>query len=171
MEDTYRDEWNCNRFVRENMIHFFKPQMEDLWFRQEMLSDAETMGYNHAWGGTISFPEERWAGWYKKWLGGNKNYFYRYLAEGNENFVGEAAYHYDDTRECYLCDVIVHAKYRGRGYGKQGLCLLCDAPRANGLTELYDDIAADNPAIKLFLNCGFYVVSETDERITGRKAL
>ena len=27
------------------MIHFYKPQMEDLWFRQEMLSDAETMEF------------------------------------------------------------------------------------------------------------------------------
>lgn len=171
MEDAYRGEWNCNRIVRENMIHFYKPQMEDLWFRQEMLSDAETMGYNHAWGGTISFPEERWAGWYTKWLGGSKNYFYRYLAEENGTFVGEAAYHYDTARGINLCDVIVHAKYRGRGYGRRGLCLLCDAARANGLTELYDDIAVDNPAIKLFLNCGFFVVCESDESTIVKKTL
>ena len=153
------------------MIHFYKPQMEDLWFRQEMLSDPETMGYNHAWGGTILFPRERWAGWYTKWLGGNKTFFYRYLAEENGIFVGEAAYHYDDAREYYLCDVIVHAKYRGRGYGKLGLCLLCDEARANGLTELYDDIAVDNPAIKLFLNSGFLVVRETEENITVKRIL
>ena len=153
------------------MIHFYKPQMEDLWFRQVMLSDAETMGYNHAWGGTILFPEERWADWSIKWLGGNKNYFYRYLTEERGNFVGEAAYHYDDVRGITLCDVIVHAKYRGRGYGKQGLRLLCDAARANGLTELYDDIAVDNPAIKLFLNSGFLVVRETEENITVKRIL
>ena len=157
--------------MQESIIHLYKPQMKDLWFRQEMLSDAETMGYNHAWGGTILFPEERWADWYAKWLGGNGMYFYRYLTEESGNFVGEAAYHYDDTREFYLCDVIVHAKYRGRGYGRQGLCLLRDAARANGLTELYDDIAADNPAIKLFLNCGFFVVCETEESITVKKML
>ena len=157
--------------MQESIIHLYKPQMKDLWFRQEMLSDTKTMEYNHAWGGTILFPEERWADWYAKWLGENRKYFYRYLAEENGTFLGEAAYHYDDARGINLCDVIVHAKYRGRGYGRQGLCLLCDAARANGLTELYDDIAVDNPAIKLFLNCGFFVVCETEGHITVKKLL
>lgn len=120
---------------------------------------------------TTTPGEERWEDWYTKWMGGNKNYFYRYLAEENGTFVGEAAYHYDDVRGIILCDVIVHAKYRGRGYGKQGLCLLCDAARANGLTELYDDIAVDNPAIKLFLNSGFLVERETEENITVKRIL
>ena len=67
--------------------------------------------------------------------------------------------------------MIVHAKYRSRGFGEQGLRLLCDAARANGLTELYDDIAVDNPAIKLFLNSGFLVVRETEENITVKRIL
>ena len=29
------------------------PKFEDLWFRQTMMADPETMAYNHAWGGTI----------------------------------------------------------------------------------------------------------------------
>ena len=36
------------------------PKFEDLWFRQTMMADPETMAYNHAWGGTIPFPEEHW---------------------------------------------------------------------------------------------------------------
>lgn len=43
-----------------NMVEVYKPKVEDLWFREKLLSDGETMSYNAAWGGTIPFPEERW---------------------------------------------------------------------------------------------------------------
>ncbi len=42
------------------MIELYKPQFEDLWFRQKFMNDEATMSYNHAWGGTISFSENRW---------------------------------------------------------------------------------------------------------------
>ena len=42
--------------------------MEDLWFRKKFMSDEETMSYNHAWGGTIPFPESEWQDWYDTWL-------------------------------------------------------------------------------------------------------
>ena len=38
------------------MVTACKPKPEDLWFRQKLLADEETMSYNLAWGGTISFP-------------------------------------------------------------------------------------------------------------------
>ena len=41
-------------------IVFFKPQVEDLWFRQALLADPATMSYNDAWGGTIDFSRDRW---------------------------------------------------------------------------------------------------------------
>ena len=42
------------------MITPWKPEIKDLWFRQALLADPETMAYNRAWGGTIPFPEEKW---------------------------------------------------------------------------------------------------------------
>ena len=30
------------------MITFYIPTTEDLWFREKLLGDAETMSYNHA---------------------------------------------------------------------------------------------------------------------------
>lgn len=50
------------------MIEMYKPAMEDLWFRKKFMSDEETMSYNHAWGGTIPFPESEWQDWYDTWL-------------------------------------------------------------------------------------------------------
>ena len=60
---------------------------------------------------------------------------------------------------------------RGRGYGQEGLRLLCQAARDNGVRVLWDNIARDNPAIGMFLDAGFVEDHETDEAIYLRKDL
>lgn len=60
------------------MITAYKPNLEDLWFREKLMSDEETMSYNP--GGTLPFPRERWAKWYSKWVDAPENErYYRYL--------------------------------------------------------------------------------------------
>ena len=155
------------------MLKLYRPALDELWFRRELLLDADTMSYNQKWGGVISFPKEKWSGWYDRWVAGNElGRFYRYLTDTvGDKFIGEAAYHYDDARGIYLCDVIVHARYRGNGYGTEGLRLLCEAAKENGVAVLYDDIAVDNPALRLFLKNGFAVEYETDDAVTVKRAL
>ncbi|MDE7234554.1 MAG: N-acetyltransferase, partial [Ruminiclostridium sp.] len=81
------------------MIRAYVPKPEDLWFRQVLLADPETMTYNHAWGGTIPFPKEKWNGWYDTWIvHTEEKRFYRYLVNDENEFVGEIAYHYDEAR-------------------------------------------------------------------------
>ncbi len=155
------------------MLKLYIPKQEDLWFRQRFMADEETMSYNHHWGGTIPFPEAEWAEWYDYWLVNHENQrFYRYLQdENNREFVGEVAYHYDARREINIADIIVYSKYRGNGFGEQGLRLLCEAARNNGVEILYDDIAIDNPAIRLFLKMGFTEEYRTEEIIMLKKKL
>ena len=50
------------------MIRFHKPLLEELRFRQQLLSDEQTMAYNARWGGAVGFPQDRWAGWYSRWV-------------------------------------------------------------------------------------------------------
>ena len=152
-------------------IELYKPQLDELWFREKLLSDHDTMSYNKKWGGTIPFPRERWDYWYQRWMVqcGDRR-FYRYLA-ADGTFVGEAAYHYEYIREIFLCDIVVLAEYRGNGYGAEGLRLLCEAARENGIDALYDDIAADNPSVKLFLDNGFSVECQTEDIVTVKKLL
>lgn len=153
-------------------VRFYKPGIEDLWFRQSLLADPETMSYNSAWGGTIPFPRVKWADWYNGWIGSPEGRFYRYIATGNSrSFVGEAAWHYDRERKIYLADIIISAKYRRRGYGKAGLRLLCEAAGKEKIPELYDDMAVGNPGISLFLTCGFHEVYRTDEIVMLKKSL
>ena len=61
---------------------------------------------------------------------------------------------------CEVCD---------KGLGGQGLLLLCEAAKVNGVEILYDNIAIDNPVIKLFLKTGFCEEYRTDEIIMLKK--
>ena len=153
------------------MLKAITPTLEDMWFRESLMADEETMSYNHACGGTIPFPKEDWEDWYDYWVINHEGKrYYRYLKDEN-GFVGEIAYHYDSEYDGYVANIIIHSKYRGQGYGAQGLTLLCEAAKAAGITELYDDIAIDNTAIKLFLKQGFYECCRTEEIILLKKEL
>lgn len=155
------------------MVNLYEPKKKDLWFRKQFMSDEETMSYNLAWGGTIPFPEEKWNDWYEYWIDKNESKrFYRYIYdEETKTFVGEVAYHYDTDYKVYIADVIVCAKNRGKGYGEQGLQLLCECAKLNGITELYDNIAIDNASIKLFLKAGFTEEYHNDKVIMLKKKL
>ena len=154
------------------MLTLYTPKREDLWFRQTMLADEETMSYNHAWGGTIPWPENEWEAWYDRWIINHENKrFYRYLKNRDGQLVGEIAYHFDDSIRQFIADVIIYSLYRGKGYGSEALDLLCDAAKNNGISVLYDDIAIDNPAIRLFLKKGFMEEYRTEEKIYLKREL
>ena len=150
----------------------YRPELDELIYREKWLNDPETMSYNHAYGGTIAFPRERWADWYARWIGDEGERYYRYLRLGDGGeFVGNISYHYDEGFDGYLCEVLISAPYRGRGFGRQGLALLCKAARANGVKRLLDNIAIDNPAVTMFLWDGFRERGRTDEFIFLEKEL
>ena len=150
-----------------------QPGLDDLAYREKWLNDPQTMAYNHACGGTVPFPRERWADWYARWIGGEGARYYRYLRLGGSGeMVGSIAYYYDGQFDGYLCEVLVSAPYRGRGFGRQGLALLCEAAGANGVKRLLDMIAVDNPvAVALFLRSGFRERMRTGEFILVEKEL
>ena len=130
------------------------------------------MSYNHAWGGIVPFPEEKWKDWYEYWVECPEGIrYYRYLRNENGDFVGEIAYHLDQNTGYYLANVIVFSGYRHRGYGSLGLDMLCAEAKANGVTELWDDIAIDNPAIDLFRAHGFREEYRTEELVFLKKEL
>lgn len=154
------------------MLTLYKPEYEDLWFRQKMLEDEETMSYNHAWGGTIPWPEEKWKDWYACWITNREDRrYYRYLKDGEGRFVGEIAYHFDPELRHQTASVIIYSLHRGNGYGAEALELLCAEAKRNGISVMYDDIAADNPAIRLFLKHGFTEEYRTEEKVILRREL
>ena len=154
------------------MLTVYQPAYEDLWFRERMLSDEETMAYNHAWGGTVPFPKAQWKEWYDRWVADpDGKRYYRYVKNEADELIGEIAYHFDPGINGWIADVIVYAKYRRSGYGGLALEALCSAAKENGISILYDDIAIDNPAVGLFTRHGFSEVSRTKEKIILKKEL
>lgn len=154
------------------MLTLYKPKREDLWFRQTMLADEETMSYNHAWGGTIPWPREKWNAWYDCWIiNHEEKRYYRYLKNQDGQYVGEIAYHFDSDTRKFIANVIIYSPYRRKGYGSCALDLLCSEAKNNGISVLYDDIAIDNPAINLFLKHGFTEEYRTEDKIYLKKEL
>lgn len=155
------------------MIQLVRPTYQQLSFRKQLLSDKPTMAFNQNWGGVIEFPESRWKSWYEKWLcSTDDNYFYRYIySEEEQAFIGETSYHRDAETFIYLCDIIIEAQFRGKGYGKETLKMLCENAAKNGIYELYDNISLDNPSVKLFLKTGFTEEYKTDEYVMLKKHL
>ena len=62
------------------------------------------------------------------------DHYYRYLMNPENEYVGKNAYHYDELRDIYLCDVIILAQYRNCGYGTDALQQLCTAVKNNGIS-------------------------------------
>lgn len=155
------------------MLKLIKPEIGQLEYRQKLIADGDTMAYNAKWGGTIDFPPEKWEKWYERCLNdANGKQFYRYVYSEEENcFVGEASYRYDEGYGEYIVNIIIEYKHRGKGYGREGLRLLMDAAKANGVAKLCDDIAADNPSIALFKEMGFSEEWRNDDAVMMAKTL
>ena len=107
------------------LIRFYKPALEELQFRQALLADEATMSYNAKWGGTIDWSREKWSNWAKRWLDTDEKVrFYRYIQNEEGEYVGEAAYRYDEEYGTHVVSIIVKADCRGKGYGRSALKLL-----------------------------------------------
>lgn len=84
-------------------VFFYKPRLEDLWFRQAMMTDPETMEYNRAWGGTIPFPCEKWAEWYDIWVQNPNKRFYRQLnCQGWFHPLSELGFSLDEIKQVHM---------------------------------------------------------------------
>lgn len=150
-------------------LKIYVPRLEDYWYEQKLQSDPDTMSYNAGWDvsydgyhydtGCIDFPKSKWEDTFNKRK--NENKFFAYLKDTNINeYVGYINYHYNDTENKYYCGILIESKYRGKGYSKLGLKLLCDYAKEHGVTELYDDFETNRNGIKIFEDLGFKIVNK-----------
>ena len=159
--------------MNQGKVALYKPTLEDLWFREELLKDHRTMTFNHKWGGAISFPKEEWESWYNKWMNAPETQrYYRYLVNAEtKEFIGEVAYHLDEEKVIHIASVIVKSDFRGYGYGSEALDLLVSEAKKNGVRVLYDTIALDNPAYFMFLRHGFQISYMDNDIVTVKREL
>ena len=150
-------------------LKIYIPRLEDYWYEQKLQSDPDTMSYNAGWDvsydgyhydtGCIDFPKSKWEDTFNKRK--NENKFFAYLKDTNINeYVGYINYHYNENENKYYCGILIESKYRGKGYSKQGLKLLCDYAKEHDVTELYDDFEIGRNGIKIFEDLGFKIVNK-----------
>lgn len=157
------------------LVSLHVPLMEELAYRQQMMSDPATMAYNRGYDlsfegyhrdtGCIDFPRERWAEWYARFVGREPRRYYAYLArEEDGRFVGEVCLHQDRPGEIHEMGIVVEARYRGLGYSREGMDLLLrhafrvlELPAVSNCFE--ESRAA---ALSLHRHAGFRVVGRED---------
>lgn len=149
-------------------LELYVPKIEDYWYEAKLQSDPETMSYNagydvsyygyHYDTGCIDFLEERWQQTYDRRVRENRYFAYVKDLKINE-YVGYCNYQLNKTDNRYECGVLIEAKYRGKGYAKPTLRLLCEQARKDGIKELYDNFEIDRGnTLKIFEEVGFTVV-------------
>ena len=132
-------------------IHLYIPHPEDGWFYVKMMSDPATMAYNAPWfppDGCIPDPESEWRDIQKSWIGHAPDRFYAFLRRNNDGkFVGDVNYHHNPEKNRCDMGIVIFAPERGKGYGKQGLCLLMEqAFAADGVSSLHNDFETTRDA-------------------------
>ena len=96
------------------MIKCYQPTLDELWFRESLMADPDTMSYNDAWGGTIPFPREDWEDWYQYWIEEPEGRrFYRYLPHHSDRRGDPARTSGTDRPGC-------PGRLRCRSHGRSG---------------------------------------------------
>ena len=150
-----------------NRLELYIPKLEEYWYEQRVNEDKDSMSYNagydvaytgyHYDTGCIDFPESRWQEVYDRRV--KENRFFAYLKDIDINeFVGYVNYQFNKDENRYECGIVIESIYRGKGYGKEGLNLLINIAKKNGIKEMYDNFEIDRGhTIALFKAVGFKI--------------
>ena len=149
-----------------NNISLYVPKLEDYWYEAKIQSDQQSMSYNagydvsyygyHYDTGCIDFPKERWKDTYNK-------------RKDENRYVGYVYYHYNKNDDRYECGIVIEFKYRGKGYSKIALQLLCEEARKKEVKELYDNFEINREnTLAVFKKVGFEVVEKQTWKKFGK---
>lgn len=144
-------------------LRLYLPQYHELAFREQLLSDPETMAFNRfhepaedydPQTGCIQFPRQNWAMWHGFWMEREPENFYAVIADGKTP-VGEISWFFDGEK--YNAGIILLARHRRKGYCAPALELLaqhaffdCNLPSLSVTLS-----TANTPAVKGFMRAGF----------------
>ncbi len=156
-----------------------KPELNDYWYEKQCLEDPDTMSYNagydvsyegyHYDTGCIDFPEERWEACYQRRE--KEHRVFLFLKDIHKDcYVGYVNYQYQQDQQQYHCGIVIEAKYRGMGYAKEGLTLLCEYAFSHGVDALYDGFEEDRASARhVFQELGFEIAERTTWNRFGTK--
>lgn len=151
------------------------PRLSDMAYRQKILAQPETMGYNrgrdievesyHRDTGCIDFPREDWRYWRQMWLLNEPDFYSALIVDVDTGeFVGEACYFHDGDAEMHVAGILIEGCHRGKGYCAAALRALSDvAFKREEVAVLRCDIPESNiPAIAGYTRGGFKCFGQAD---------
>ena len=150
------------------------PEYRELWYRQKLLSDADTMSYNAGYNlgfdgydnntGCIDFPESEWEDWYNYFCK-SKDRFYAYIVADGE-FIGEVNLHKASGNSAYNMGIVIEAKHRGKGYAVPALKLILKQAfvimGVEAVVNDFEESRSDYAAVRTHKSCGFEEVEKKD---------
>lgn len=151
------------------------PSAEDMWFAQTLQEDPATMSYNAGWDvfydgyhqdtGCIDLPRDKWAEKHSRWVGNEPDRFYAFVKERKSGrFLCEVSYHYTADDNWWDMGVVLHAPYRGHGYGARSLELLLHrafvVDKIDRLHNNFEDTRT--AALAIHRQAGFCEVGESE---------
>lgn len=163
------------------MLELYIPKLGDMWFVRQMQEDPATMAYNAGWDvsyegyhtdtGCIDLPESEWGETHARLVGHEPESFYAFVREkASGSFVGEVNFHYTPEEEWWDMGVLIHAPFRGLGYGHQALELLLQKAFVDcGISRLHNDFETTRDAgMAIHLAAGFRKVGTSRATRFGR---
>ena len=106
------------------------PSIKDLKYRQMWMKDPKTMSYNAGFDlslkgydketGTITKTDKEMLAWFDNWINKEPDRYYAYIYSVDEDEpIGEVYYYLDG--DTYSMGIVIHNKYRGKGYSYYAL--------------------------------------------------
>lgn len=144
------------------------PAYEELWYRQKLMGDPDTMSYNKGYDldfegydretGCVAFPESEWRDWYEYFIGQEPERFYAYIVRAEDGtFIGEVNVHRNGDAPWYEMGIVLEACHRGQGYAEEALRLLLghafEVLGADAVHNDFEDVR--DAAVRTHLRVGF----------------
>lgn len=126
----------------EERLYLHIPSIEELEYREKLMSQPETMNYNKGYEisfngynketGCIEFKQPTWEKWYSKMVNNKPNAYYAYIMRKVDNvFIGEVNIHWNDEKKWYDMGIVLESSYRGYGYSIEALTKLINVAFQN----------------------------------------
>ena len=159
----------------QELLSLHVPAFAELWYRQRLLQDADTMAYNKGYAlgfagydpktGCIAFPESEWADWYGYFIGQEPLRYYAYIVRDSDSaFLGEVNLHKAPDAEGYEMGIVFEARHRGKGCAAGALRLLLrhafEVLDANAVCNDFEETRS--AALQAHLSAGFSVTGRKD---------
>jgi len=165
----------CLGGLMKESLYLHVPAYEELWYRQKIMQDPDTMSYNKGYDlnfdgydkatGCIAFPKQKWVDWYTYFIEQEPQNFYAYIVrEFDEKFIGEVNAHMNVDAGWYEMGIVLEAKYRGKGYAVAALRLLLQHVfEKMGAEAVHNEFEEErSAAVRTHLSAGFTKYRQED---------